>query len=68
MLTEIIPFYLVLDKKIVKILTLNFLEINNGNEEEGANPTNMMLSDRNNSGSSSTSQTLDCANDEERDG
>lgn len=26
MFTEIIPFYFVIDKKIVKIFTLNFLE------------------------------------------
>lgn len=28
MFTEIIPFYMVLDKKIVKIFTTKFLEIN----------------------------------------
>lgn len=34
MFTEIIPFYFVLDKKIIKIFTLNFLDHNIRNDNE----------------------------------
>ena len=44
MFTEIIPFYFVLDKKIVKIFTLQFLELNEA--------ADVILADRNSTGSS----------------
>ena len=53
MLTEIIPVYFVIDKKIIKIMTLKFLE--NVNEGEPVNASDAeLLAERNDSGSSST--------------
>ena len=54
MVTEIIPFYLVIDKKIVKIFTLNFLDnsIVNNNEqliEISSSPDGSIPSSLNNS-------------------
>ena len=53
MLTEIIPVYFVIDKKIIKIMTLKFLENVNEGEPVNASDTEL-LADRNDSGSSST--------------
>ena len=53
MLTEIIPVYFVIDKKIIKIMTLKFLD--NVNEGEPVNASDAeLLAERNDSGSSST--------------
>lgn len=53
MLTEIIPVYFVIDKKIIKIMTLKFLD--NINEGEPVNASDAeLLAERNDSGSSST--------------
>lgn len=53
MLTEIIPVYFVIDKKIIKIMTLKFLD--NANEGEPVNASDAeLLAERNDSGSSST--------------
>ena len=53
MLTEIIPVYYVIDKKIIKIMTLKFLDTGNEGEPVNASDTEL-LADRNDSGSSST--------------
>lgn len=60
MFTEIIPFYFVLDKKIIKICTLQFLEIQENSE--------VILADRNSSGSSVHDNSIDLENDEESKG
>lgn len=57
MFTEIIPFYFVLDKKIVKICTLQFLEIQENSE--------IILADRNSSSSSGHNNSIDLENDED---
>ena len=54
MLTEVIPFWFVIDKKIIKIMTLKFLDTGNVNES-GENADDELLGDRHNSGESSSS-------------
>lgn len=60
MFAEIIPFYVVMDKKIVKIMTLKFTEIGAGEEE-----SNVLMADRNNSSDSSAhSHSLEAIDEE----
>lgn len=61
MFAEIIPFYVVMDKKIVKIMTLKFTEIGAGEEESNV----LLMADRNNSSDSSAhSHSLEAIDEE----
>jgi len=57
MFTEIIPFWFVLDKKIIKIFTVKFLEIQDNSE--------MILAERSNSETSSRSSSVELEKDNE---